>query len=130
MTERAFRIFLGTVLLAALYFELPMVVHGYIVILLFEGITNWRIPILVSRLRGRNLQANPECTISPCDSARVNFEAERALRLVVAGFLIVSFVVFSKELWFFPWFIGFALFGAGLSGICPMVMGFRWLGFR
>lgn len=130
MTERTFRIILGAVLLAALYFELPMVIYGYITVLLFEGITNWRIPILVSRLSGGDHQANPECTISPGDNARINFEAERALRLAVAGFLIVSFVVFGKELWFFPWFIGFALFGAGLSGICPMVMGFRWLGFR
>jgi hypothetical protein len=130
MTERTFRIFLGAVLLVALYFELPMVVYGYIVVLLFEGITNWRIPILLSRLSGGDLQVNTECTLSPGDKARINFEAERVLRLVVAGFLIVSFIVFGKELWFFPWFIGFALFGAGLSGICPMVMGFRWAGFR
>ena len=130
MTERTFRIILGTILLAALYFELPMVIYGYIVVLLFEGITNWRIPILVTRLSGGDLQANPECTLSPGTNALINFEAERALRLTVAGFLIVSFVVFGKELWFFPWFIGFALFGAGLSGICPMVMGFRWAGFR
>ncbi|MDH3513806.1 MAG: DUF2892 domain-containing protein, partial [Gammaproteobacteria bacterium] len=68
--------------------------------------------------------------LSPGVKARVNFEAERALRLAVAGFLIVSYVFFNESLWFFPWFIGFALFGAGLSGICPMVMGFRWLGFR
>ena len=130
MTERTFRIFLGAFLLAALYFEFPMVVYGYIVVLLFEGITNWRIPILMSRLRGDPAMDVSQCRISPGDRARVNFEAERALRLAVAGFLIVSFIIFSKELWFFPWFIGFALFGAGLSGICPMVMGFRWLGFR
>lgn len=130
MTERTFRIFLGAVLLAALYFELPMVIYGYIVVLLFEGVTNWRIPILVTRLSGRENPTNSECTLSPGDNARIDFEAERVLRLVVAAFLIISYVLFSKELWFFPWFIGFALFGAGLSGICPMVMGFRWLGFR
>ncbi|GAB4508954.1 MAG: hypothetical protein Tsb0026_08360 [Sulfuricaulis sp.] len=130
MTERTFRIFLGAVLLAALYFEWPMVIYGYIVVMLFEGITNWRVPILVSRLNGGALLANSECTMSPGNNARINFEAERALRLVVAVFLIISYVFFNKELWFFPWFIGFALFGAGLSGICPMVMGFRWLGFR
>ncbi len=130
MTERTFRIFLGAVLLAAMYFELPMVVYGYIALLLFEGITNWRIPILLSRLQGNSATVGFDCALSPGEHARINFEAERVLRLVVATFLIVSYVVFSKELWFFPWFIGFALFGAGLSGICPMVMGFRWLGFR
>lgn len=130
MTERTFRIILGAILLAALYFEWPMAIYGFIVIMLFEGITNWRIPILVSRLSGNAHLDVTECRISPGEKARINFEAERALRLVVAAFLVISYVLFGKGLWFFPWFIGFALFGAGLSGICPMVMGFRWLGFR
>ena len=129
MTERTFRIILGAVLLAALYFDWRPVIYGYILVLTFEGITNWRIPTLVSRLQG-NPAAGSACTLSPGDQARFNFEAERALRLAVAAFLVVSYVLFNKELWFFPWFIGFALFGAGLSGICPMVMGFRWTGFR
>lgn len=128
MTERTFRIILGTILLGALYFELPAVVYAYIAVLLFEGMTNWRIPILLSRFNGG--MPPSECVLSPGVDTRFQFEAERALRLVVAAFLIVSYVFFSKELWFFPWFIGFALFGAGLSGICPMVMAFRWLGFR
>lgn len=129
MTERTFRIILGAVLLAALYFDWRLAIYGYIVVLAFEGITNWRIPTLISRLQG-NPGAGAVCAMSPGDKARINFEAERALRLVVAAFLVVSYVMFGKELWFFPWFIGFALFGAGLSGICPMVMGFRWAGFR
>jgi hypothetical protein len=129
MTERTFRIILGAILLAALYFDWRLVIYGYIVVLTFEGITNWRIPTLLSRLQG-DPEAGAVCALSPGDKARINFEAERALRLAVAAFLIISYVVFSKELWFFPWFIGFALFGAGLSGICPMVMGFRWAGFR
>ena len=130
MSERVFRIILGAILLAALYFDLPVVIYGFIIVILIEGITNWRIPLLVSRLQSPASGVNTECVLSPGDRARINFEAERALRLGVAAFLIVSYLVFSKELWFFPWFIGFALFGAGLSGICPMVMGFRWLGFR
>ena len=130
MSERVFRIILGAILLAALYFDLPVMIYGFIIVILFEGITNWRIPLLVSRLQGAASGVSTECALSPGDGARINFEAERALRLGVAAFLIVSYLVFSKELWFFPWFIGFALFGAGLSGICPMVMGFRWLGFR
>lgn len=129
MTERTFRIILGAILLAALYFDWHLVIYGYIVVLTFEGITNWRIPTLLSRLQG-NSTAGSDCALSPGDKARINFEAERALRLAVAAFLVITYVVFSTELWFFPWFIGFALFGAGLSGICPMVMGFRWAGFR
>lgn len=130
MSERVFRIILGAILLAALYFDMRPVIYGFIIVIIFEAITNWRIPLLVSRLQGAPDGVNSQCVLSPGDRARINFEAERALRLAVAAFLIVSYLIFSKELWFFPWFIGFALFGAGLSGICPMVMGFRWLGFR
>ncbi|MDH5512790.1 MAG: hypothetical protein OEY27_06200, partial [Gammaproteobacteria bacterium] len=79
MTERTFRIVLGAVLLAALYYELPMVVYGYIVVLLFEATTNWRIPILVTRLAGGATSENATCPLSPGVKARVNFEAERAL---------------------------------------------------
>jgi hypothetical protein len=50
------------------------------------------------------------------------------LPLIVAALVTVSHS--SAALWFLPWFVGFALLGAGLSGICPMVIGLRWLGFR
>ena len=130
MTERAFRIVLGAVLLVALYFELRLVVYGYIVVLLFEGITNWRIPLLVSRMRRMDAAGNSGCVPLPGSRVRVNFEAERAMRLAFALFLIFSYAVFNKELWLIPWLSGFALLGAGLSGICPLVISFRWLGFR
>ena len=130
MSERIFRVILGSVLLLLLYFELRMAVYGFILIILFEGITNWRIPVLISRMGGDRNAGIADCELSPGAKARFNFEAERALRLAVAVLLFISYVVFPVELWFFPWFIGFALFGAGLNGICPMVIGFRWLGFR
>lgn len=127
MTERTFRIVLGSVLLVMLYFEWPMVVYVYIGVLLFEGVTNWRIPLLLNRLSG-NPKAAKDGSVKT--GARFKFEAERALRLVIVAFLILGYVLFPKELWFFPWFIGFALVGAGLSGICPMVLSLRWIGFR
>lgn len=52
------------------------------------------------------------------------------LRLLVAALLVLTFVLFPDQTWFFPWFIGFMLFMAGLTNICPMVMGLRWMGFR
>lgn len=127
MTERTFRIFLGAALLLMLYFEWPMAVYAYIGVLAFEGITNWRIPLLLNRLSGDHK------AVADCDAktrAQIGFEAERALRLVIVAFLILSYVLFPGELWFFPWFIGFALIGAGLSGICPMVLSLRRAGFR
>ena len=70
----------------------------------------------------------PMITGSEC--AAISFDAERVLRLLVAGMLVVTFVLFKEQAWFFPWFIGFMLFMAGMTNICPMVMFLRWLGFR
>lgn len=128
MTERSFRFILGISLLILLYFHLDIGVYAYIGILLFEGATNWRIPIMVSRLRYGSAY-NPQ-DLTTADCAAIPFDAERVLRLLVVGFLVVTFVLFKEEVWFFPWFIGFMLFMAGMTNICPMVMGLRWLGFR
>jgi hypothetical protein len=132
MTERNFRIILGGLLLAGLYFDLAALVWGVIGILAFQGITNWRIPVLVSRLRyGPDVAVN-RCCASNQDRAisHIDFEAERLLCLLVALILIPTFGPWNTQLWIVPWFIGFALFGAGLSGICPMVLGLKRLGFR
>lgn len=132
MTERSFRIILGALLLVALYFDLAYVVWGIIGLLIFQGITNWRIPILVSRLRyGPGVRVN-RCCSNNADHplTRINFEGERALCLVVGLMLMPTYGPWNAQLWVVPWFIGFALFGAGLSGLCPMVLGLRKLGFR
>ncbi len=128
MTERSFRFILGAALLLLLFFRFDMGVYIYIGVLLFEGITNWRVPIVVSKLRygadySPSMPVSEECSAIP-------FDAERVLRIVVAGLLILTFVLFKEQVWFFPWFIGFMLFMAGMTNICPMVMFFRWLGFR
>lgn len=128
MSERVFRFILGSSLLLLLFLQQEQAIYIYIGVLLFEGITNWRIPMLVSRARyGTSFNLNQSA-----DESRgpIPFHAERALRLIVAAFLIVSFVMFREQVWFFPWFIGFMLFMAGMTNICPMVMGLRWMGFR
>lgn len=127
MTERAFRLILGVTLLATLYADLTSAVWFLIGVLVFEGATNWRIPILVSRLR----YGHGAVAISPpCIQCRFYFHAERALRLVVATLLVLTFVVWPDTLWFFPWFIGIMLTSAGLTNICPLAMALRWLGFK
>lgn len=128
MTERTFRIFLGASLILALYFDLRLLVLGLIVLLALQGITNWRITHFISRLRqGNTVVEIPNTAVI---TTRINFEAERALHLIVAGMLVCAYVIYYQQLWFFPWFIGFALLGAGLSGICPMIMTLKALGFR
>lgn len=132
MSERFFRLIVGTLLLAFLYFELASAIPVLIAILLFEGATNYRIPMLVTRMRqtdeasfGDSSELMPNTQV-----ARFGFEAERAWRLAVALMLAITVYVFNEQLWFFPWFMGFAIFGAGLSGVCPVLISLKLLGFR
>lgn len=128
MTERIFRLILGATLILFLFMGWERAVYGYIVFLIFEGITNWRVPLLVSKLRYRPSSVGSSGTES--GAAISGFEAERGLRLVVAGLLIASYVLFRDHLWFFPWFVGFALVMAGISGICPMAIFLRKAGCK
>jgi F0F1-type ATP synthase assembly protein I len=127
MSERAFRFILGATLLVLLYFGFDQAILAYIGIVLFEGATNLRIPLLVSRARyGAATTAD---VISP-ECAKIPFDAERMLRVIVAVLLIFTFVLYREVAWFFPWFIGVMLLVAGITNICPMVIGLRWAGFR
>lgn len=125
MTERSFRLVIGIWLVLALFLAMPVAIQVLIAVLLFEGVTNWRLPGVLERLRGVPPVDQP--TAAEC---RISFEAERALRLLVAGFLALALFGLPDLLWWLPWFIGFALIGAGLSGICPMVQALRWVGMR
>ncbi len=132
MSERFFRLIVGALLLAFLYFELPNAIPVLIGILVLEGITNYRIPLIVSRLRSTGQGAfGDSCELSPeAHLARIPFDAERAWRLAVAVMLAITVYVFNDQLWFFPWFMGFAIFGAGLSGVCPVLISLKLMGFR
>lgn len=130
MSERVFRVLLGLLLVIGLTFELNWLLWGLIGLLVFEGITNWRVVHIASRLRYGASHVIPHCFANAPNLPpnRINFEAERTLPLIVAGLVFLSQDV--GTLWFIQWFVGFALIGAGLSGICPMVITLRWLGFR
>lgn len=128
MSERFFRIVLGASLLILLFLGERELVLAFIGLLLFEGITNWRIPILVSKAR---YGADYQQSVQSCGgTSTLNFEAERALRLVAATLLFISYFILGEMAWFFPWFIGVMLLIAGLTNICPMVMTLRLIGFR
>ena len=128
MSERIFRLVLGASLLLLLFFDLETAIYAYIVLLTFEGVTNWRVPILVSKARYGSAFEAEKILSEGC--AQTGFDAERALRLIVAAMLVVSYILFREEAWFFPWFIGSMLLLAGITNICPMVMALRWVGFR
>jgi len=127
MSERAFRLIQGIYILIALYFELDMMLYVYIGIIAFEGISNLRVPAVVSHLRYGLGKVD---MLPSSGDYKFKFEAERMLRLVVTFLFVISFILYPEPTWFFPWFIGVMLFLAGLTKICPMVMFFRFLGFR
>lgn len=128
MSERIFRLVLGASLLLMLYLDFETGIYTYIALLTFEGLTNWRVPILVSKARFGDRFETEKMLSEGC--AATGFDAERVLRLIVAIMLVVSFIMLREQAWFFPWFIGSMLLLAGITNICPMVMALRWLGFR
>jgi hypothetical protein len=118
---------LGGTLLLFLYLQRTDLLYVYICIIAFEGLTNWRIPILISKVRyGYASRDTAEAAVG---TYRYNFESERALRLAVAVCLVV-FVLFPKGLWFFPWLLGFVLTMGAMTGICPGAIFFKKLGFK
>jgi hypothetical protein len=132
MNDRIYRAIIGLLILLALYFESGPFLYALVVVMFIEGLTNWRLPKFF-------------CYVCKCVSSRSNgieyvmdngnpdyrfyFEAERVWRFNVAFFLLLGWLLY-EHLWFLPWFLGFAIFGAGLSGVCPMLLVIRWAGFR
>jgi hypothetical protein len=130
MTERIYRLIIGLLLLGILYLDWRAGLYALITLLVFEAVTNWRIPGLISRFRHGGTKHIGQAESGRREACRFNFEAERALRLLFSGVLVVTYVLFNEQLWLFPWFAGFALAVAGLSGICPMLLFLEKLGFR
>lgn len=126
MSDNAYRTILGAILLVSLYFDIEAAIYALAAMMLLEGITNWRVPKLINRGR-KAADASPDCEVP----SRFDFEAERAFRIAVPSFILATYPLGPDSVfWFFPWFIGFAIFGAGVSGICPMLAFFRWAGLR
>ena len=130
MSNRVYRLFVGLILLTGLYFDLPILIYGLIAVLLFEGITNLRIPLLVSKIRYNNPGDMTEGTLGLQFKQRFNFDAERSWRLLLGSVLIVVYVIYFDHVWYLAWFMAFAILGAGLSGVCPLFISLKWLGFR
>lgn len=130
MSNRFYRLLFGGVLLLALYFDLYPLLYTLIGLTVFEAVTNVRIPGLVSRLRYGNEGDPLEGSLGIHFVQRSNFEAERAWRLSVATLLSVAVFALPDALWFLPWFMGFAILGAGVSGVCPMFLALKWIGLK
>lgn len=130
MTNRFYRLLFGITLLVSLYFDLQYVIYALVALATFEAATNLRIPRVVSTLR-TGAEGDPcEGSLGIAFRARTGFEAERGWRLTVAALLCISLFAYPKTLWFFPWFMGFAIMGAGISGVCPVFLALKWAGLK
>jgi len=122
--ERLFMFLFGVLILAGLYFDQPAILSVIAALSLFEGVTNFRSSYLLSTMMG-------EETLAPVNEhCRFRFDAIRAWRLAIGSAVLLSGVFFFEQLWFLAWFIGFAVAGAGISGVCPIFIMFKRLGFR
>ena len=131
MSERLFLFIVGAYILTGLYFEIDVMIYALSILLLLEGLTNIRLTTLSQSVMSQTVPAG--ITVFQT-SQRINFDAFRAWRILVAIMLGGSFLLLKEHdievLWFFPWFMGFAIMGAGASGVCPMILLIRWIGFK
>ena len=130
MSNRQYRLIYGAALLFALYMELLPLVYILIALSIFEVITDLRLPKIISQYRYGHPGDLQEGTIGINFTCRTNVEAERIWRLFVVSLLAISILIFPDTLWFIPWFLGFAILGAGVSGVCPVYLVMKWLGLK
>ena len=131
MSERLYLFFVGAYVLVGLYFEIDIMIYLLSLWLVFEAITDLRLTTLSQKIIHKTVPAGLTVFKS---TQRFNFDASRAWRITVAIMLGGSFILLKENnfemVWFLPWFMGFAIMGAGASGVCPMLLILRWVGFK
>jgi hypothetical protein len=131
MTERVYLLLVGVYILVALYLEKNYMIYGLAVFLVFEGISGLRLTTLIQKARRVSLSHG---MVDFNAKARFAIDGLSAWRVFAALTLVTVNVLLHEYgidvLWFFPWFMGFAILGAGASGICPVYLGLRWAGFK
>jgi len=131
MSERLFLFIVGVYILVALYLGIDIMIYLLTLWLIIEGVTNIRLTTISQNLMRQTVPAG---LIVFQTQQRFDFDALRAWRLVVALMLGGSFILLNEHnveiVWFFPWFMGFAIMGAGASSVCPVLLFIKWLGFK
>lgn len=121
----------GVYILVALYLDNNDLIYGIAVFLLAEGLSGYRLTNLIQKARRVSLGSG---MVDFNSKARFAIDGLSAWRVLIAV-MLASVYVLSYEydidvLWFFPWFMGFAILGAGASGICPVLLALRRAGFE
>ncbi|MBT8118527.1 MAG: hypothetical protein KJN89_02320 [Gammaproteobacteria bacterium] len=131
MSERVFLFIVGVYILMALYLGMDVMIYLLSLWLLFEAVTDIRLTTLSQRLLKKSVPAG---LIIFNSRQRFDFDALRIWRISVAVLLGGSLILLKEQnfefMWFFPWFMGFAIMGAGASSVCPVLLFIRWIGFK
>ena len=131
MNERTYLFLVGVYILVALYFDFEYMIYGLVILLLLEGLSGMRLTTQFQRARHVTLDHG---LFTFNTKHRFSIDALSAWRVIMGTVLASSLILLHEYdvdmLWFFPWFMGFAIMGAGASGVCPMHLGLRWAGFR
>jgi hypothetical protein len=121
----------GAYILAALYLDNEYLIYGLAAFLLLEGVSGIRLTRLLQNARHVTLDTG---LLVFNTTPRFAVDGLSAWRVFVAVVLVSSYLLLHEYglevIWFFPWFMGFAIMGAGASGICPVLLILRWAGFR
>ena len=131
MSERVFLFIVGVYILIALYLGMDVMIYLLSLWLLFEAITDIRLTTVTQKFMKKSVPAG---LIVFNSTQRFDFDALRAWRISVAVLLGGSLLLLKEQnvefVWFFPWFMGFAIMGAGASSVCPVLLFIRWIGFK
>ena len=121
MSENQYRCILGAVILTILFFGSEF--HMYIICgyLTLEFLFNISVVSISNFAMGRgNIRAG----------GLLEFGSERVLTLTFTLILVVTTYFNNDYTWSIPWFVALMLFAAGITKICPMKMGFAYLGLK
>ena len=110
--------------------ETQIPVYIVLGIITIEAITNWRVPIIITRLRYGADYKQYLNTPKPGNHIMSKLEAERILRVFVLIFVCLPYFISIQYIEFIPWFVATALILAGVTNICPMVMFLKFTGMR
>ena len=131
MSDRVYLFVVGAIILSALYLGIDMMIYALVVFMLFEGITGFTLTGITQKIRKVELDPG---LLKYESTPKFNFDAFRALRIFFAIAMTAVYLSVHEYgiemIWFLPWFFGFALVGAGVSSVCPVLLAMRWLGFR
>jgi hypothetical protein len=127
MIDRPYMFLAGVALLSGLYLELPALVYAVGGLFLFEGVTDLRVARL---FRPAAAQAACPGDSEAGDPGRLGLAADRAWLLIIGLVLLLSYGLAYDQLWFLGWFLGFAIAGAGLSGVCPLLVSLKLAGLK